>query len=286
MNKNNPIQLVLLGLLLSGSSSAFACSAVAKVIYYSKADIKAVEIVRAVESKEHLPATDILCPGDRVKVSSGVHVTVKYLTHNKLEMDLNGPAELPVTRINLPTKFSNSGNLLAEVGNWFSSSELERTARMSTRDICLGGGPIRTPLDNGHEIETPFMLDVKLNKLHFFWCGGVAPYSVEIVGNGGQVLMKQSVAEPTVVAELLGVVPGKSYLLTVHSSDGMSYVKKLLFQTMRANHDLESPFSSVVHLLCLDTGQNWRLQLWSCLQEQQSSSIRTTVLEHLQAGDM
>lgn len=287
MNKPNQILLSLLWMLLAaGSSSALACPAVAKVIYYSKSDMKAVEIVRAADGDKRVPAPDMLCVGDRVRVARGVRVTVKYLTNNKLEMDLNGPAELPVTRINLPTQLANSGGLLAEIGKWFSFSDLEPTARMSTRDVCLGGGPITTPLDNGHEAGMPFMLDARLENLHFFWCGGVGPYSVEIIGNDGQVLANQSVSEPSVAVALTGAVPGKTYVMTVRSSDGTNYVKKLLFQKMPATRDAVDPFKSVVHLLCLDTRQNWRLQLWSYLQDQHDSPIRTTVLEHLQAGDM
>lgn len=278
--------VVLWWVLIAVGQSAWACPAVAKVIYYTKSDMKAVQVVRAVEGDKHLPASDMLCTGDRVKVARGARVTVKYLTNNKLEMELSGPAEYPVTRINLPTQLANSGSLLAEVGKWFSFSDLEPTARMATRDVCLGGGPITTPLDAGHEAGMPFMLDVKLEKLHFFWCGGVAPYSVEITGIDGQVLVRQSVSDPSVVVALSGAVTEKTYELTVRSADGASYTRKLLFQKLPASGGAGDPFRSVVHLLCLDAEQNWRLQLWSYLQEQQDSPIRTTVLEHLKAGDM
>ncbi|MDD5613201.1 MAG: hypothetical protein PHF75_09175, partial [Gallionella sp.] len=136
------------------------------------------------------------------------------------------------------------------------------------------------------EKDGPFMLDARLGKLNFFWCGGVAPYSVEITGYDGQVLVRQSVDEPSVTANLQGVRPDIPYQLTVRSADGSSYGKKLLFKTMPATPDGSDPFKSVIHLLCLDTEQNWRLQLWSILQQQHDSPIRSTVMEHLQAGDI
>ncbi len=287
MKKFNHAKAVVSGIVLALLSPlSWACSPVAKVIHYSKADMKSVAIIRAVDGDSRRPARDMLCAGDRVKVFQGVRVTVKYLTRNKLELELHGPAELPVTRINLPTKLVNSGNMLADVGKWFGFSDLEPSAAMVTRGGCLPGNAISTPLDNGHEIEMPFMLTADLKKLHFFWCGGAAPYHVEVVGEDGQVLAAQDVSEPSVSLGLAGVATNKTPVLSVRSSDGMTYSKKLLFRALKNAADADDPFKPVVDLLFLDAEENWRLQLWSYLQEQKDSSIRSTVMEHLQAGDM
>lgn len=267
--------------LIFASSLSWACSPVAKIIFYAKSDIKSVAVIRGKKNDERRLATDMLCEGDRVKVARGVHVTVKYQTKNKFEIELNGPADLPVTSINLQTKLANSGNMLADIGKWFSFNDMEPTVGMVTRGGCIQNGTISTPLDSGHELETPFMLKTDLKKLHFFWCGGAPPYNVEVVGHDDQLLSSQVVSVPSVSFELAGLMKNQTYVLSVRSSDGMEYRRKLLARKLS-----DSSTDSVVELLFLDSQENWRLQLWSYLLEQKDSQIKTILMNHLQAGDM
>lgn len=274
-----------LGLMLAGASMAApVCSSVAKVIHYRKADIGAVEIIRAGGAARS--ASDMLCAGDRVKVAAGVHVTVKYLARDKPEIELNGPAVFPVTQIELPTKWANSRNILADVGKWFASADLDQTAGMATRGGCGGGAAISTALESGHPADAPFMLDAGLARLHFFWCGGVAPYAVEIAAEDGRALLRQSVAEPVLDAALAGVVSEHPYTLTVRAADGVSRSWTLMFKTRPGSPDGGDPYRAIVRLLCLNEQDNWRLQLWSQLQQQDASPIRDTLLQHLRAGDI
>lgn len=277
---------VALGLLLVCSAAdALACSSVAKVIYYSKADIRVVQVARGEAAGPVKPASDMLCAGDRVRVPAGVHVSIKYLTQNKSEIELHGPAEFPVTQIELPTKWAHSRNLLADVGKWFASADLDQTAGMVTRGGgCAGGGGIFSALDAGHDADAPFMLDASLGRLHFFWCGGTAPYAVEIAGMDGKPLVQQSVTEAAFSADLASVSRGQRLQLTVRSADGSLYTKQLLFKALQATSG--DPYQSIVRLLYLDAEENWRLQLWSDLQEQPDSSIRSSLLQHLRAGDI
>lgn len=269
------------------SGAAFACSPVAKVIYYTKADIKLVTITRTDDSASSKIQDDLLCSGDIVKVAKDGRVTVKYMTKDLLETELRGVAELPIYSIKTTTKLANLRGVVADLGKWFRHDDADVTARMMTRTgLESGKSVIRSPLVRGEGAEYPFMLRSDLKKLHFFWRGGMAPWQVAILREDGRKIITQDVSQPTVVLPLSGITATEVYSLWVSSSDGKTFQKKLVFKDQEATESATAPLQVVVNLLYLDAEDNWRLQLWSYLQDQGTSSIKSTVLDHLEKDDL
>ncbi len=291
--RRNPSAVCKMCLLLAIPLAAYSaesagCTPVAKLIYYSSQDKKLVSVLRAdTKSERGSPTLDQLCSGDRVKVEKGGRVSIKYYSTALPETDLAGEAEFPVYELKANTKISNLAGAVLDIGKWFQGTQGGMTASMTTRSSGSSErSVIRTPLDRGEGEEYPFYLRADLKTLHFFWRGGKAPWTVELRDKTGNKLSSISTTTPQVVLAMQGLKVSEIHAIAVVSSDEKVYKKPIHFVEGGVSGVEVEQLQQVVELLYLDSEENWRLQLWSTLQGMPDSSVRSTLMDHLEKDDL
>lgn len=268
-------------------SHAGSCEPVAGLVVKHKADLQHVSIKRhpGATDADRIPPT-VLCADDEVSLAGakGVSVIIRYRSNPPGDIVLSGDAQARGKLI-LPVLKANNvpSNAWGAFVTWF----LDRDDGITRRALVTRGPrSITSPLSRGEDHAMPYYFLPDIEKIHFFWRGGQAPWTLEVTDAQGNMRTSLQTEIPEAAFRLVAKA-GERLTLSVRSADERRLVKPI--EIVPPTEELTNlPLDSWSRLFPLMAAEdkNWRLYIWNVVRQLPDSDTKRVVMDHLRNDDI